>query len=728
MAEEAAPRQGFYVFLLSIHGLIRGQTPELGRDADTGGQVTYVLELARALAAHPEVERVELLTRQIEDPAVSADYAVAVEPLSEKARILRLPFGPRRYLRKELLWSHLDPLVDRILWHFRAQGRTPDIIHSHYADAGYVGLEVARMLGVPLVHTGHSLGRPKRARLLEGGMKPEAIERQFHMNRRIEVEERILRNAALTIASTHQEVDKQYGLYESVRRHRFSVIPPGTDAQRFCPPDRDWKPGSIQQEVDRFLSDPRKPMILAISRAARKKNLGGLLEAFAGNDELRARANLVIVAGNREDIQLLEEPARQVLTELLMAVDRHDLYGQVALPKHHRGEDVPELYRLAVRRRGVFVNPALTEPFGLTLIEAAASGLPVVATADGGPRDIVQNCRNGLLIDPLDPRDIGNALLRVVRAGPEWRTWSQNGIRGVARHYTWNAHVTKYLRAIRKTLGRNRKTVRRSRVLLGSPPPFRLPTASRLLVTDIDNTLIGDPDALRRLLPILEDCRRQMAIGVATGRELESTLEVLEEWGIPLPDLLVTAVGSEIYYGPGLQKDESWSRHIRARWRRDAVEEALRGVPGLRLQPRQNQREFKISYTLDPLRMPALSDIRRRVHLRHLMANFIVSHANYLDVLPMRASKGRAIKYLAYRWGLPLNRIMVAGDSGNDEEMLKGDTLGVVVGNYSPELERLRGSHQVYFAQGRYANGILEALKHYAFLPVGLAPRDTQQV
>ena len=63
------------------------------------------------------------------------------------------------------------------------------------------------------------------------------------------------------------------------------------------------------------------------------------------------------------------------MTDLLMAIDRHDLYGSVAVPKHHRNEDVPELYRLAVRRRGVFVNPALTEPFGLTLIEAAASGL-----------------------------------------------------------------------------------------------------------------------------------------------------------------------------------------------------------------------------------------------------------------------------------------------------------------------------------------------------------------
>ena len=86
----------------------------------------------------------------------------------------------------------------------------------------------------------------------------------------------------------------------------------------------------------------------------------------------------------------------------LRLIDRYDLYGSVAYPKQHSSEDIAEVYRLAAARRGVFVNPALTEPFGLTLIEAAASGLPIVATNDGGPQEIVRICNNGVLIDPLD--------------------------------------------------------------------------------------------------------------------------------------------------------------------------------------------------------------------------------------------------------------------------------------------------------------------------------------
>ena len=103
------------------------------------------------------------------------------------------------------------------------------------------------------------------------------------------------------------------------------------------------------------------------------------------------------------------------------------------------------LYRLAAMTKGVFVNPALTEPFGLTLIEAAASGLPLVATEDGGPRDIIANCDNGLLIDPLDKADMARALLEIVTDEDNWQRLAENGLKGVQSHYAWHAHATHYL-------------------------------------------------------------------------------------------------------------------------------------------------------------------------------------------------------------------------------------------------------------------------------------------
>ncbi len=93
-----------YIQLVSIHGLIRGSRIEMGRDADTGGQVRYVLELAKALSEFPDVEAVDLFTRRIRDQKISEDYSVDIEPLGPKCRLVRLPCGGGRYIRKERLW------------------------------------------------------------------------------------------------------------------------------------------------------------------------------------------------------------------------------------------------------------------------------------------------------------------------------------------------------------------------------------------------------------------------------------------------------------------------------------------------------------------------------------------------------------------------------------------------------------------------------------------------
>ena len=82
-----------YILLISIHGLIRGQELELGRDADTGGQTKYVLELAQSLSKHPEIQRVDLMTRLLVDPQVSSDYSQPVEHLNQKANIIRISCG-----------------------------------------------------------------------------------------------------------------------------------------------------------------------------------------------------------------------------------------------------------------------------------------------------------------------------------------------------------------------------------------------------------------------------------------------------------------------------------------------------------------------------------------------------------------------------------------------------------------------------------------------------------
>jgi sucrose-phosphate synthase len=704
-----------YILMISLHGLIRGEELELGKDNDTGGQIKYVIELTKALAEHPQVDKVDLLTRLIDDPSLSDEYAQPVENISKNARIIRLASGPKKYIRKESLWPHLDQMVDKCLHFLRQQGQLPDFIHAHYADAGYVGRQLSLLLGIPFIFTGHSLGRPKLDRLLLSGRKDSAIERQFNIEKRISAEEDVIKDASLIVTSTRQEIEDQYGMYRNHDIRRYKVIPPGIDTSRFSRPGRNQIDEHLKSLIDKFLFDKDKPIILSICRPDMRKNIKGLTIAYGENIQLQEMANLVIVAGTREDIRELEESQQKVMNNLLLNIDKYDLWGKVAIPKNISQDEIPELYRYAAKRKGVFINAAFTEPFGLTLIEAAASGLPFIAPDDGGPRDILSNCQNGLLTDTLDTNAIADSLIEALSNRKKWQLWAKHGLVNVKRHYSWQGHVEKYMKEVRSLLHRDKKRIRRHQASALNIGKSSIPLAEMALITDIDNTLLGDKDSLQTLVAWLRQNAGKTAFGIATGRPLESAVQILKKNQVPIPDVLITSVGSEINYRGSLAPDDGWAKHISHLWRRDDLIKAMESIPGIRLQTEENQREFKISYLVNPDQIPSIENINQHLQQLHLHAQVIYSHHEFLDILPIRASKGHAIRYLAYKWDLPLTKVLTAGDSGNDSEMLVGDTLAVVVGNHSSELDYLRGLEQIYFANNHYAAGILEGLEHYQF-------------
>lgn len=706
-------KDGLYIVLISVHGLIRAKEPELGRDADTGGQILYVLDLARSLAMHPEVDRVELFTRKVSDPKIDTIYSADKEIVSDGVSIVRLECGPKRYLRKEVLWPYLDGYVDNAIKYIREQRDVPDVIHSHYADAGYIGSNLSSLLGVLHVHTGHSLGRVKYKLLREKGSADASIEERYHISQRIEAEELTLDTAALVVASTSQEVEEQYRLYDNYHPQRMRVIPPGVDLKRFNYHSFHRHMPDYYSQLRRFLEYPKRPVILAMSRADERKNIISLVHAYGRDPVLQEKANLVLILGCRERIKDVEPGARKILSEVIGLIDDYDLHGKVAYPKHHSSSDVPEIYQIAVQTKGVFINPALTEPFGLTLIEASASGLPIIATNDGGPVDIVAHCNNGLLIDPLNIQGISSALKSILDDRKLWKKYSKNGIRGAQRYYSWPGHVNNYIKEIKRLF--DIKSYRR--VL---PVRSRLPMVDRLAISAMDNSLLGDKKSLLKLLARLNQIGdRKIGFGIATGRSLDSALRELRAWGVPTPDILIVSVGSEIYYshqGRSLVLDKNWTKHIDYRWEREKICNSFAKIPGLRLRGKQAQGDYKISYFVNPVIAPALSVIKRQLRQEDLHANLIFSNNINLDVLPIRASKGLAIRYLSLKWGIPLDAIFTVGDSGNDEGMVSGDTLSVVVASHSKELEMYRNSSRVYFSDKEYAEGILDGLDYYRFL------------
>ena len=697
-----------YLLHISLHGLLRAKQLELGRDADTGGQIRYAVELANALGNSPLVDRIDLLTRQVYDSKIAPSYTQSTESINKKATIYRFPCGPKRYLRKEVLWPYLDCYVDQVLKHIRSVGRLPDVIHSHYADAGYIGCRLSALLGVPLVFTGHSLGRVKKQHLLLKGMKEEIVEQRFNISQRIEAEEESLSHAKVIIASTEQEVEEQYALYDHYPPENMYVIPPGVETHTFTPVQKN-KHRPVVDEIKRFLTSVQKPIVLSVSRADERKNLLSLIESYATTPGLREKANLVLIMGNRDDISCMEKGPKEVLTQALLLIDRYDLYGSVAYIKKHESKDIPDLYRFAAEQKGVFINPALTEPFGLTLLEAAACGLPIVSTKDGGPKVISQKCQNAYLIDPLDKKEMGAALLNLLNNYDDWIKKSQNGITGVQKFYSWESHVNTYISLIKSctiatvsTLSVNKKS--------------KLPTADILLVCDIDNTLTGDAESIKELFKFIENSSKKICFAIATGRHLASAKKVLEEWEIPSPDIFITSVGTEIYYPNDPVPDRSWRKSINYRWERERVLKEVLKFPGLQLQSEENQREHKLSFLVNPKEIPKIKNIQQQLRRQNLYVNLIFSHDRYLDCLPIRASKGSAVGYLSVRWGLSMDQLVVAGDSGNDTDMLSGNSFGIVVSNYSTELEKLKGLPRIYFSKAPHAKGIIDGLQHYGFI------------
>jgi sucrose-phosphate synthase len=369
----------------------------------------------------------------------------------------------------------------------------------------------------------------------------------------------------------------------------------------------------------------------------------------------------------------------------------------------------------------VFVNPALTEPFGLTLLEAGAVGLPIVATNDGGPRDIIANCRNGLLIDPLDESDIESALLAVLTDPQRWQKWSEAGIAGTRKYYSWKNHVTRYLHDL-------------DEILEQSPVPAladlsktrRLPEFDRIIVTDLDNTLTGDDQALAEFNDMIRQ-HEFIGFGVATGRRLDDALELISHLGLPRPDVMNTDAGTQLHYGENLTPDQSWRKQIGYAWKPGEVRRLLDPLDGLYLQVEKNLSEYKISYEVDLERAPSIANIKKILREAGVRARVNLSLGMYLDIIPVRGGADLSMRHLLYKWGFEPAKVLVAGDSGNDEGMLLGRTLGVVVANYSPELERLRQSPRIYFAPSPHARGILEGIDYYQFLGDIVIPNDNAE-
>ena len=421
---------------------------------DFGGQLVYVKEVALALG-RLGVD-VDVITRRIEDPEWRG-FERALDDFgeqSERVRIVRLAFGGPGFLPKEALWPHIPAFVDGIRAHYG--DRPPDYATAHYADGGWAGVLLKRDAGIPFTFTGHSLGAQKIDKLGVDAANFEAMEARYRFSRRIDAERRAMRGADTVITSTEAERREQYahplyaGAIDPEDDARFDVIPPGVNTRIFHAAPS----GDDRAFAEALASRPPtcEPCVVVSSRLDPKKNVGGLVEAWAASPALHRRARLALfVRGAADpfaDDSALGPGERAELAPIRDRVLEAGLRDRVVFVDARSQIQLATAYRHFARYGSVFALPSLFEPFGLAPIEAAACGLAVAATRNGGPSEIFAD-GSGVLFDPSDPADMARVLGEALDRQAEL---AEAGRERVRTHYTWARTAERYLQRIEANL------------------------------------------------------------------------------------------------------------------------------------------------------------------------------------------------------------------------------------------------------------------------------------
>ena len=408
LPESALPRIG----LVSTHGYVAAEPP-LGA-ADTGGQVVYVLELAKKLAQLGF--EVDIWTRRFEDQP-------EMDVINDRVRVLRVPCGGRAFIDKEYLVRHLAEWAEHALRFIRKHGLKYEFFNSHYWDAGYATQRLAEALAVPHVHTPHSLGLWKK-QLMERDYPDDAanFERKYNFSQRIAEETLLFGTCAQVIATTPDQLDmivKDYG----APAEQVSMIPPGYDDNRFFPVSV-----ASRHAIRQRLGFAGK-VVLALGRLARNKGYDLLIDAFSVVAPRIPDAMLHLAVGGAS----LNPAEQKILDALKAQVDALGLGQRVKFDSFIADADLADHYRAA----DVFVLSSRYEPFGMTAIEAMACGAPTVITTHGGLFRAVTFGRHALYADTFDKEDLGISIVKVLRHPRLSHRLARMGAHKARSLFTW---------------------------------------------------------------------------------------------------------------------------------------------------------------------------------------------------------------------------------------------------------------------------------------------------
>ena len=478
------------IAIISPHGWF-GQTNALGKP-DTGGQVIYILDQVRALEKHLTQEirltgldvepKIVVLTRLIpEAQDTTCDQRTEEIFQTDNSYILRVPFRDSQYnivkhwVSRFKIWPYLETFAEdaatELLSEF--EGR-PDLIIGNYSDGNLVASLLSDKFDVIQCTIAHALEKTKYA---FSDLHWQENEQDYHFSLQYTADIFSMNKSDFIITSTLQEIigtEDTMGQYESYQffslprlyqvingvnlfAPKFNVIPPGVDEELYFPYDQKEKRIQTKQQQwerrlfhddseDIFgrLDHPDKMPIFTMARFDKIKNITGLIQAFGMSKTLQDACNLIFAAGTIHIEDSSDSEERNEITKAYDLIESYNLHGKLRWLPSINKLDTGEAYRVIADHQGIFVQPALFEAFGLTIIEAMASGLPTFAPKFGGPLEIIEYGISGFLMNTSKPELMANSLESFVEDCHKdencWDTISKNGIKRVQNHFNWKSY------------------------------------------------------------------------------------------------------------------------------------------------------------------------------------------------------------------------------------------------------------------------------------------------
>jgi sucrose synthase len=486
----------FSVVVLSPHGYF-GQSNVLGLP-DTGGQIVYILDQVRALE-HEMRERIYELGLDIEPHIVvvtrlipeagNTSCNLPIEEISgtKNAKILRVPFRNKngdivpQWISRFKIWPFLEQFaIDAEREILAVLHHRPDLIIGNYSDGNLVASLLSQRMGVTQCNIAHALEKTKYT---FSALKWREYEDQYHFPAQFTADLIAMNTADFIITSTYQEIagnKEVIGQYESytaftmpelyrvvngvnVFDPKFNIVSPGADAEVYFPYyQSENRMLDLHVDIETLLykedlpyatgtlKDREKPLIFAMSRLDHVKNISGLVEWYGKNKKLQELANLFLVAGFVDESLSKDEEEIEQIQKICKSLKKYKLDGKVRwVEKQSYKNFNGELYRYIADKKGIFVQPALFEAFGLTVIEAMISGLPTFATQNGGPREIIVPGVSGFHIDPDHgseaSKTITDFFLKCKEHPDYWTEISHGGIQRVEEKYTWKLYASRLM-------------------------------------------------------------------------------------------------------------------------------------------------------------------------------------------------------------------------------------------------------------------------------------------